>query len=106
LVVRRALVIGISVSDILKLLDQIPIWKTVSQLPKRVSALEERIAVLEAKLASRAVVPGQSCAACGEPALRRTKRVPTTGVFAGMGVMDEEWTCSACGDVEVRPMQK
>jgi hypothetical protein len=35
--------IPISVSDILKILDQIPIWKALRELPKRVTELETRL---------------------------------------------------------------
>lgn len=56
----------ISVSDILKILDQIPIWKTLRELPKRLEALESRVAQLEAKPMS--VTPkGRECPSCGVP---------------------------------------
>jgi hypothetical protein len=38
--------IPVSVSDILKLLDQIPIWKAVSGLPKRIAEIERRLEAL------------------------------------------------------------
>lgn len=42
----------ISVSDILKILDQVPIWKTVKELPKRIDALEAENKELRAQLDS------------------------------------------------------
>jgi predicted RNA-binding Zn-ribbon protein involved in translation (DUF1610 family) len=99
----------ISVSDILKILDQVPIWKTVKELPKRVEALEKEHAALKAELdqlrSAPKQKPGETCPACGEPAMRRTKSEPTKGTFAGMGLRDETWTCSECGEVDIREMQ-
>ncbi|MEZ2410552.1 hypothetical protein AB6806_27525 [Bosea sp. RCC_152_1] len=96
----------ISVSDILKILEQIPIWKTVSALPKRVAALEDQVVALKAKLdeanAAPAILPGEPCQACGQRAMRRTSRRKSAGVFGDVGAMDETWTCSACGEVEER----
>jgi len=96
----------ISVSDILKILDQVPIWKTVKELPKRVEALEKANAELEAKLKLIGAAPpkahGQICPACGEPAVRRKSSQPHKGHFADMGVRDEIWTCEICGDSETR----
>jgi hypothetical protein len=34
--------IGFSVGDIVKLLEQIPVWKALVTLPKRVKELEEK----------------------------------------------------------------
>lgn len=95
----------ISVSDIIKLLDQLPVWKTVSALPKRVETLEARCAELERRLAvaeaAPASAPGQICSTCGVPAMRRMsqKPHPTFGVLGGKL---EVWTCTACGEVDER----
>jgi hypothetical protein len=59
----------ISVSDILKLLDQIPIWKAIFRLPKRVAELERIVGELQEKSASTSIVkapPGRE-----RPLLRR-----------------------------------
>lgn len=37
----------ISVDDVLKILDRIPIWKNLAALPAKVAALEKRVAELE-----------------------------------------------------------
>lgn len=39
--------IPISVSDVVKILEQIPIWKMLRDLPKRVIDLEARLKALE-----------------------------------------------------------
>lgn len=91
----------LSVSDILKLLDQLPIWKTVKDLPARVTALEARVAALEApRLATSS--PGQVCPGCGAHALRRTAAVTSSTPFGALGAKDETWTCSACGAQDER----
>lgn len=51
-----------SVSDILKLLDQIPIWRSLKALPERVVALEQRVSKLEAELERRP--PAEVCPLC------------------------------------------
>ncbi|MHB2265673.1 hypothetical protein [Aliihoeflea sp. PC F10.4] len=42
-----------TVSDILKVLDQIPVWKSLKALPGKLDALEKRVSELEAELARR-----------------------------------------------------
>ena len=98
--------IPFSVSDILKILDQIPIWKTVKELPAKVAALEERCATLERRLAAAeaepARAPGEACKACGERQLRLKNREKAGGIWADMGVYRETWSCGACGFTEER----
>ncbi|MGF3022687.1 ABC transporter C-terminal domain-containing protein [Methylobacterium aquaticum] len=91
--------IGISVGDIIKLLDQIPIWKTVSALPKQVKALEERVAVLEEQLKKPAPA-NDPCPLCGEP-MKITKVSPHR-TFGRLGIQNRQHTCSACGHNEER----
>ncbi|WP_155983488.1 hypothetical protein [Nitratireductor aquibiodomus] len=51
----------IAVSDILKILDQIPVWRSLTSLPKRIAELEARVATLESgKAATKA--PGRTTA--------------------------------------------
>ena len=49
-----------SVSDILSLLDKIPIWKTLKELPDRVTKLEEEVVILKAK------PNGARCSECAQ----------------------------------------
>lgn len=79
--------------DILSLLDRIPIWKRVKELPDKVEALEKRIAAMEAK----PKLP--ICEACGEGFMRRQPDEPMTGSFArlsGAGVFLMVYKCDKC----------
>jgi hypothetical protein len=54
--------VPVSVSDILKILDKIPIWN----LPRRVSKLEKQVAELLDKAANAPSTPnGRECPMCG-----------------------------------------
>ncbi|MEC7763359.1 MAG: ABC transporter C-terminal domain-containing protein [Pseudomonadota bacterium] len=90
------------ISDITKLLEQIPIWRTLKALPGRVEALEARVAELEETLAKPKVTPGQPCPACGHHALRRTSSEISSGHFGALGARDEVWTCENCGEEDRR----
>ncbi|PCI03443.1 MAG: hypothetical protein COB78_10825 [Hyphomicrobiales bacterium] len=101
----------LSVSDILKILDKVPIWKTLSELPRRVEALEQANKALLQKLEDQQkapkIAPGKTCKACGQPASRRTSSSVSKGPFGDLGARDEIWTCSECGDEDhltVKPM--
>lgn len=87
----------LNLSDILKLLDQLPIWKTLKAQPARIDALEERIAKLEQASQRPARAPGQPCPECGAHALRRTESKPSAGPFGALGARDEVWTCAESG---------
>jgi hypothetical protein len=77
------------IGDALSILDHIPIWKRVKELPDKVAAIEKRLAALEAK-------PNLPiCEACGEGFMRRL-----TGHFAvlndaGHGL--KVYKCDKCG---------
>jgi hypothetical protein len=49
--------IPLSVSDAIKLLDEIPIWKAVAGLPKRVAELERKVQALETAASAKAAAP-------------------------------------------------
>ncbi|PTX45612.1 hypothetical protein IQ03_04520 [Gemmobacter caeni] len=92
----------ISVSDIVKILDQIPVWKTLKALPGRIEALERRVAELEGAKLLPGKLPGEPCPACGMPGLRRTSSKVSSGPFGVLGARDEEWTCESCGEIDHR----
>lgn len=100
----------ISVSDILKLLDQLPVWKTIKLLPQRMDALEKENAILKQRLdellAKPKRAPGEVCRACGAPAVRRISTKPSSGPFGRLGATDEVWKCEACGDTETRVVRR
>jgi hypothetical protein len=82
------------IGDVLSILDHIPIWKRVKELPDKVAAVEKRLAALEAK-------PNLPiCEACGEGFMRRQADTPLTGPFAvfnhaGDGL--KVYKCDKCG---------
>ncbi len=90
------MLVPISVSDILKILDQIPIWKAVANLPRRVAELETKVAALEA-IAGRAppALTGRECAICGTP-MRVTSETPDP-TFGALGVKTHHMECAECG---------
>jgi len=87
----------ISVSDILKLLDQIPIWKAVSGLPRRVSELEKKVAELEGKIgdSTPGFQSGRECPICGASMKVLGEFPHPQFAFAGRKVHDME--CPECG---------
>jgi hypothetical protein len=82
------------IGDALSILDHIPIWKRVKELPDKVAAIEKRLAALEAK-------PNLPiCEACAEGFMRRQADAPLTGDFAvfndaGLGL--KVYKCDKCG---------
>jgi hypothetical protein len=92
----------ISVSDILKILDQIPIWKALRALPARVDALEQRLQALEQKAIAPPKKPGGitiPCPLCGED--MKLVKVTPHDTFGTFGVQQQEFHC-ACGHNEDR----
>ena len=89
--------IGVSVSDILKVLDQVPGWKAVMGLPKRLKELEDRVAALEGKPAAKAA---EACPLCEAP--MKVTRVEDDPVFGVMGLKEHTLSCTACPHTETR----
>jgi hypothetical protein len=91
--------IGVSVSDILKILDQVPVWKTLTALPKRLRDLEERMAALEATPPKKA---GEPCPLCDEP--MKVTAVEEDPIFGVMGMKVHTLTCTGaeCSHTETR----
>jgi hypothetical protein len=88
----------ISVSDILKILEQIPVWKALVSLPKRLGELEGRMKALEdgrAGAPNRAPGP-KECPKCG--ATMRVEREEAHRTFSSAGVKNHFLTCDACGN--------
>ncbi len=88
----------LSASDILKILDKLPLWKTLATLPARLDALEKRLAALEGKSAKGAA--GQvNCPACGE--IMKFAGERPDPIFGEMGMKQHDFRC-ACGHVTTR----
>jgi len=83
----------ISTSDLLKILDKIPLWKRISSLPDKYASLEKRVIELENKIK---YTPG-TCPSCtssnfGVESMRRGEQKPNLRKFA----------CQDCGYSEIR----
>ncbi|MGJ8570453.1 MAG: hypothetical protein ACSHXI_07120 [Hoeflea sp.] len=83
----------LSVSDILRLLDKIPQWKALGELPGRMAALEARLAALESN-----GNPGGNpdpCPACNAPLAFKGERPDP--VMGAVGIKERSFACTACG---------
>jgi hypothetical protein len=79
------------VEETLKVLDRIPIWKRLSELPAEVDELKKRTAELETKLNGK--WPGDVCRYCGARSARLSS--PPRG-------NQEHWLCGECGKTDYR----
>ena len=96
--------IGVSVSDIIKLLEQVPGWKAVVGLPKRLAELEARVKALETGSASKLVSPGpKDCPLCGA-VMSVTKESPHEHLGPA-GVKTHTMQCDGCGNTAERMYQ-
>lgn len=90
-----------TIADIAKLLEQIPIWKRIKELPGRVEVLEGRLAALEKAIELRP--SAEQCPICGTGTLKTTKITahPTMGA---VGLQEKHLLCDnkACGHTEKR----
>jgi hypothetical protein len=91
--------IGISVSDIIKLLEQVPGWKAVVGLPKRLAELEARVKALEEAKGAAKPNP-RDCPICGA---RMTVVSETDHPTLGpVGVKVHAMRCDGCGNTASR----
>jgi len=75
----------LSASDVLKILEEIPLWKVVSTLPKRVAELERKIAALEATQTARpSGRTGRECPFCDSQMKVTSEHDDPTFGFAGV----------------------
>ena len=83
-----------SLSDLIKLLEQIPAWKKLSSMPGEIEALRRRVELLE-QSANR-VPRGDECPKCHGLSYRldRSERDPT---FGALGVQRHFYRCDSCG---------
>ena len=87
----------ISVKDILALLDKIPIWKQLNELPARVTELENRVQALE----SKKVTKSEICPRCKEDAYMLESSKPNVH-FGDTGAQDRLYKCQSCGFEETK----
>jgi hypothetical protein len=90
--------IPVSVSDLLKILDQIPVWKSIATLPRRLAALEARIEALESAKSSlpppKVIDPAKACPMCGTEMKVVAESDHPTFHFAGVKI--HQMTCPDC----------
>jgi len=93
----------ISVSDIIKLLDQIPIWKRLVSLVKEVDELKARVAILEETARKPAAPAPELCPLCESGSLKviAVRPHPQFGTF-GAQLRTLKCTNEACGHTENR----
>jgi copper chaperone CopZ len=88
--------IGLSVSDIIKLLEQVPGWKAVVALPRRLAELEARVKALERGQARPKDALGpKDCPICG--AVMSVVEETDDPNFGPMGVKIHRMHCDNCG---------
>jgi len=92
--------IPFSVSDLIKLLDEVPIWRAVAGLPKRLAELERKVTELEAAIKAKSATPvipeGRICPICGSEMKVTSETAHPTFHFAGVKVHHME--CTSCGN--------
>jgi len=86
----------LSVSDILKLLDKAPIWRTLRETPARIAALEDRVAALEERGGKPAHI--LRCEICGEPA--KVTAIRDHPIFGEVGKKIRTVTCETGHEVD------
>ncbi|NQU27448.1 MAG: hypothetical protein HQ528_04095 [Candidatus Marinimicrobia bacterium] len=82
-----------TISDLLKLLDKIPVWKTLNELPSQIKSLENRLKKLEDKLTGKS---GTLCPKCGSINYAIIKCYPDPN-FSTFGKNRIKYECSDCG---------
>jgi hypothetical protein len=84
----------IGTKDILAILEKVPLWRRLNELPAKIEELERRIALLE----KRPELP--ICEACGIGHKRLSSVSEPSGhfaAFAGSGMQVERYKCDNCG---------
>lgn len=82
--------------DVMNVLDRIPVWKRLQQVPADVDELKARIAALESKLGEK--WPADVCRFCGERAVRLKHVLGPDD----RGMLHENWVCEKCNGHDQR----
>lgn len=89
----------ISVSDIVKLIEQVPLWKIIKELPKKVNELENRISLLEEKIDVGGGA-AMACPKCGNKMAVISES--EHGMFGFAGVKTHTMKCEKCQNIATR----
>lgn len=89
----------VGLADLNALLEKVPVWKRLVELPRYVNELEQRVRALEEKLGQP--LSKEACPSCGEKAFFVTSSAPDP-VMGEVGAMRRTYTCRACGFTENR----
>ena len=85
--------------DFIKMLDRLPLWKRLGEVPAEVDDLKARIADLETKLGGK--WPADVCPYCGA----RTARLMTQRGPDAKGIITDIWLCGECKQTEHRQVK-
>jgi hypothetical protein len=90
-----------AIGDITKILEKIPLWKRLGELPAQVDAIQARVTALEEELKKRP--PLEKCPICSSGDMKVTAVHPHPQLGA-VGVQERTLRCdnSACGHTEKR----
>ncbi len=96
--------IPFSISDLVKLLEQLPVWKAVKALPERLAELERRVAELE-KCAGEAAKPAAAlqCPLCQGEMRNRRKDIAELGRTLGAAGLTRRPECAPCSTAPASP---
>ena len=90
----------VSLGDVVKALESVPLWKQLRELPRRVAALEARLAALETgRRPDQPMCPG-----CQVP-LNYLREQKEAGPFGDLGARERIWQCSVCQAEVVKPVK-
>lgn len=94
----------VSISDLASILDKLPIWKTLKELPARVAELEKRVAELESEEKKSGHPP---CAFCHSENVQLQSLGPHE-IFGDSGIKTALYVCDDCNNTyekEIDPFQ-
>lgn len=96
-----------TVTDLERLLDQLPLWRAINAFPKRIAELERRVDELESRVnVSRMASPipdGKECPLCN--GLMKVTRERPHDEFGFSGRKTHSMECTECGNKAERDFE-